>query len=354
MTDMYNVLLMDRNATHAGHGTVTGTPNTAFPSRSPFNAFINERDPVNKGIGHMPISFKSSDGIFPDTSPVPGRGILWKYSTGDRANKVKDDPVNPVWLKKEMITIEDLDEMNKVQEGDQRKADVFLPAIFAKLELYKKKVAEGLNPDIDTILTSGEKEYLTNLGEKPDAVKDMLMNMHREGKLAPETLQELIPGVTLPPTGLLAPTAATPAQAAALAAGAPPPAGGVAGPAVGPAAPGAPGAAVPAAPPLASFTIPAVNPFSNPIPPGKQLSEQNIIQFIKASKGEDKKTQEGHYDTYFSQIGDEKINVKEYERVKYMVERVKLSTTDPKAQETIKIMIFVLNEKILALNKKKK
>jgi len=139
------------------------------------------------------MSFQlSGDGMFPPSKAITGPGILWEYSSGRKQNKVEDEVINTVVIKPDMLTIQDLENMNKVEDKDIKQAELFIPTIFKKVEEYRRKLLEGQQIDPRTLLSEAEKTYLITLGIADTGnIKEILTKLVKSGKLSPEKLASL-------------------------------------------------------------------------------------------------------------------------------------------------------------------
>lgn len=181
-----NILLLDRSQNWSSTRSTTSHRATPLPDNSPFNRFIkpNHRQnyPIQTTIKGM--TFASKDGMFTNSCAYTGRGALWEYSKGARQNVIKDEPVNPIIIKADMLSIQELEAMNSQDDKYIREAKLFIPIIMKKLEDYRQRKANGENIDPSKVLTESEKVYLRTMNPQSPEFRNIVLQLTKSGILA--------------------------------------------------------------------------------------------------------------------------------------------------------------------------
>jgi len=316
-----NILLLDRSQNWSSTRSTTSHRATPLPDNSPFNRFIkpNHRQnyPIQTTIKGM--TFASKDGMFTNSCAYTGRGALWEYSKGARQNVIKDEPVNPIIIKADMLSIQELEAMNSQDDKYIREAKLFIPIIMKKLEDYRQRKANGENIDPSKVLTESEKVYLRTMNPQSPEFRNIVLQLTKSGILA----------------GILGIVGASPAAVASAATSGTP----------------NPASIIPTTP--APQTILSGGPTTptTPVPVGPSTgpgtTESNFLTFVASVRGDDEKEVGKKADVYYKPIETRRSKLKKEMRI---LAKVLTHTTDPKEQELLRwILLGTLNPMYSAL-----
>lgn len=208
--------------TRAAELTVIAPRTSPFPRNSIFKKDI-VMPQHSFGIGDdFKVKITKSDGLFPDVKTSINPLQMYKdKGRGSGHNTMRESPVNPIWVRSEMLPIVE-DEVGDILSNESlnketREAFLYLPGIIRNLKRFRDEAQAdpNLTKTAQDYLTSDEYYYFLALRQDPPRLQRLLQEVISKNVISATDLQALTQSITAlqqPAVAPVTPAVVTPPQ----------------------------------------------------------------------------------------------------------------------------------------------